>query len=123
MRATGRARLTDDAFQAILRMKQDVYAVGLAASQCGTSYDRDVLKLILRNVASGVVCAFTADDTKRDEAWKHVVLLVDELLRHRLQFRSEADRAPLIRLRGFVAENPDAFEHTSHLRVVRTAAG
>lgn len=114
--------LTDEAFQALLRLKQDVYAVGLAASERGTSYDRDVLKLILRNVASGVVYAFSADDSQRDEAWKHVVLLVDELLRHRLQFISEADRAPLARLRGFVAENRDAFDRASHLRAVRTAA-
>jgi len=115
--------LTDDAFQALLRMKRDVYAVGLVATECGTSYDRDVLRLILRNVATGVVCAFSAGDSQRDEAWKHVILLVDELLRHRLQFTSEADRASLARLRAFVAENPDAFDRVSHLRVIRTATG
>jgi len=118
-----RSALTDDAFQALLRMKRDVYAVGLAASECGTPYDRDVLKLILRNVAAGAVYAFGADGSRRDEAWKHVILLVDELLQHRLQFTSEADRASLARLRAFVAENLDAFDGASHLRIVRTAAG
>lgn len=118
-----RSALTDDAFQALLRMKQDVYAVGLVASECGTLYDRDVLRLILRNVASGALHAFTADDSLRDEAWKHVILLVDELLRHRLQFKSEKDRAPLGRLLAFVAENPDVFERSIYLRVMRTATG
>jgi len=117
-----RSGLTDDAFQALLRLKQDVYAVGLAASTCGTVYDRDVLRLILRNVAYGVVAAFRAGDAQRDEAWTHVILLVDELLRHRLQFTSDADRAPLERLRAFVAENRDAFDRASHLRVLRTTA-
>jgi hypothetical protein len=115
--------LTDDAFQALLRMKQDVYAVGAAASECGTIYDRDVLRLILRNAARGVVSAFSADDARRDAAWKHVILLVDELLRHRLQFKSGADQAALERLRAFVAENPDAFDRVSHLRMIRTATG
>jgi hypothetical protein len=118
-----RCGLTDEAFQALLRMKRDVYAVGSVASERGTSCDRAVLKLILRNVASGVVSAFSADDAQRDEAWRHVILLVDELLRHRLQFRSDADLAPLTRLRAFVDENRDAFELASHLRAVRTAAG
>jgi hypothetical protein len=118
-----RSGLTDDAFQALLRMKRDVYAVGAAASACGTLYDRDVLRLILRNTAAGVVSAFSADDARREAAWKHVILLVDELLRHRLQFNSGADRAALERLRAFVAENPDAFELTSHLRAIHTAAG
>lgn len=118
-----RCGLSDEAFQALLRMKRDVYAVGSAASECGTPYDRAVLKLILRNVASGVVFAFSADDAQRDEAWRHVILLVDELLRHRLQFISDADREPLTRLRAFVDENRDAFERVSYLRPVRTAAG
>jgi hypothetical protein len=118
-----RSGLTDDAFQALLRMKQDVYAVGAVASTCGTLYDRDVLRLIMRHAAEGIVCAFTADDARRGAAWTHVILLVDELLRHRLQFESENDQAALERLRAFVAENPDAFDRASHLRVVRTAAG
>lgn len=118
-----RSALTDDAFQALLRMKRDVYAVGLVASKCGTSYDRDVLRLILRNVSSGVVCAFGADDSRREGAWTHVILLVDELLQHRLQFTSDADRAPLARLQAFVAENLDAFDGARYLRIVRTAAG
>jgi hypothetical protein len=118
-----RSGLTDDAFQALLRMKRDVYDVGLVASECGTAYDRDVLRLILRNVAYGVVRAFSAGDSQRDEAWKHVILLVDELLQHRLQFTSEADRASLTRLRAFVTENLDAFDRASHLRIARTAAG
>jgi hypothetical protein len=118
-----RSGLTDEAFQALLRMKQDVYAVGAAASECGTLYDRDVLRLILRNAAHGVVSAFSADDAQRDGAWKHVILLVDELLRHRLQFKSGVDQAALGRLRAFVAENPDAFHRASHVRPIRTAAG
>jgi hypothetical protein len=118
-----RSGLTDDAFQALLRMKRDVYAVGSVASECGTSHDRDVLKLILRNVSSGVVCAFSADASQRDEAWTHVILLVDELLQHRLQFTSDADRAPLARLQAFVSENLDAFDGAASLRIVRTAAG
>jgi len=103
-------------------MKQDVFAVGAAASECGTLYDRDVLRLILRNASHGVALAFSADDTQREQAWKHVVLLVDELLLHRLQFTSGADRGALERLQAFVAENPDAFDLTGRLRVVRTAA-
>jgi hypothetical protein len=117
-----RSRLTDEAFAALLRLKQDVYAVGAAAGARGTVYDRDVLRLILRNAAHGIVDAFSATESQRDQAWRHVVLLVDELLRHRLQFQSKADRAPLARLRAFVAENPDAFEPASHLRIVDTAA-
>jgi hypothetical protein len=118
-----RSSLTDDVFQALLRMKRDVYAVGAAASEFGTLYDRDVLRLILRNAAQGVVCAFSADDAQREAAWKHVILLVDELLRHRLQFESGADQAALERLQAFVDENPDAFDRVSHLRVIHTATG
>jgi|GEM_PF-2911371 hypothetical protein len=118
-----RSRLTDDAFQALLRMKQDVYTVGAAASECGTLYDRDVLRLILRNAAQGVVGAFSADDARREAAWRHVILLVDELLRHRMQFKSGADQAALERLRAFVAENGDAFDRVNHLRLSRSAAG
>jgi hypothetical protein len=118
-----RSSLTDEAFQALLRMKQDVYAVGAVASECGTLYDRDVLRLILRNASRGVVSAFSADDARRDAAWRHVILLVDELLLHRLQFKSGSDQAALERLSAFVAENADAFDRVSHLRVSRTAAG
>jgi hypothetical protein len=116
--------LTDEAFQALFRMKHDIYAVGAAASEYGASCDRAVLKLILRNAANGVVRAFSADDGQREEAWKHVILLVDELLRHRLQFPAVAyDRVELTRLQAFVRENPDAFERVSYLRLVRTGAG
>jgi hypothetical protein len=117
-----RSRLTDDAFQALLCMKQDIFAVGTAASECGTPYDREVLRLILRNAAEGAVTAFGAAEGQRDDAWTHLILLVDELLRHRLQFKSEADRAELARLRAFVAENRDAFDRAGHLQLVRTAA-
>jgi hypothetical protein len=118
-----RSALTEDAFQALLRMKQDMYAVGVAASELGSAYDRVVLKVILRNAARGALRAFSAGDGQRDEAWKHVILLIDELLRHRLQFRPAGDRVELARLQAFVSENRDAFERVSHLRVVRTAAG
>jgi hypothetical protein len=118
-----RSGLTDDAFQALLRMKRDVYTVGAAASEYGTLYDRDVLRLILRNAAQGVVSAFSADDTRRDAAWEHVVLLVDELLRHRQQFKSGSDGPALGRLRAFVTENSDAFDRLPHLRIVRSATG
>jgi hypothetical protein len=118
-----RSGLTDDAFQALLRMKRDIYAVGAAASECGTLYDRDVLRLILRNAARGVACAFSANDACRDAAWKHVILLVDELLQHRRQFKSGTDQPALERLRAFVAENADAFDRAPHLRVIRSAAG
>jgi hypothetical protein len=115
-----RSPLTDEAFQALFRMKQDIYAVGAAASECGTSFDRAVLKLILRNAAHAVVRAFSADDGQREEAWKHLILVVDELLRHRRQFRATYDRVELTRLQAFVRENPDAFERVSYLRLVRT---
>jgi hypothetical protein len=118
-----RSGLTDDAFQALLRMKRDVYAVGAAASEYGTMSDRDVLRLILRNAAQGVMSAFSADDARRDAAWEHVILLVDELLRHRGQFRSGSDAAALQRLHAFLAENSDVFDRVRHLRVIRSAAG
>jgi hypothetical protein len=44
-----RSALTEEAFQALLRLKQGMYAVAVAASELGSSYDRVVLKLILRN--------------------------------------------------------------------------
>jgi hypothetical protein len=115
--------LTDDAFQALLHMKRDMYAVAAAASECGSAYDRAVLRLILRNSAHGAARAFSAGDGQRDEAWKHVIYLIDELLRHRLQFKSAKDGAALARLQAFICENSDAFDLASHLRVVRTAAG
>jgi hypothetical protein len=83
-----------------------------------------VLRLILRNAARGVVRAFSTFDGQREEAWTHVVLLVDELLRHRQQFPGVAhDRVELTRLQAFVRENPDAFERVSYLHLVRTGAG
>ena len=65
--------------------------------------------------------AFRAAGGQRDAAWNHIVLLIDELLRHRLQFCSLADRAELARLQAFVMENADALE-SRHLRVVRHSA-
>jgi hypothetical protein len=118
-----RSPLTEEAFQALFRMKQDIYAVGAAASECGTAFDRAVLKLIIRNAAHGVVRAFSADDGQREEAWRHVILVVDELLRHRLQFRDAYDRVELARLQAFVRENSDAFDRVSYLRLVRTGSG
>jgi hypothetical protein len=91
--------LTEEAFQALRRMKHDLYAVGAEANDFGTAYDR----------------------TQRDAAWKHIVLLVDELLRHRAQFPSSADTAERARLAAFVSENSDAFE-TRRLRVVTRSA-
>jgi hypothetical protein len=115
--------LTEDAFQALQRMKHDLRAVSAVASDCGSIHDRVVLRLILRNAAVGAVHAFGAVGEQRDAAWKHIVLLIDELLRHRLQFHSLADRAELARLQAFVRENADALE-TGHLRVVtQSAAG
>jgi hypothetical protein len=113
--------LTEDAFLALQRMKLDLHAVSAVASDCGSVYDRAVLRLILRNAAAGAVRAFSAEGEQRDEAWTHIVLLVDELLRHRLQFHSLADRAELARLRAFVTENADALE-TRHLRIVAQSA-
>jgi hypothetical protein len=102
--------LTDDAFLALQRMKRDLHAVSAVVSDLGSVYDRAVLKLIHRNAAAGAARAFSAEGVQRDAAWKHIVLLIDELLRHRLQFRSLADRAELARLQAFVRENADAFE-------------
>jgi hypothetical protein len=118
-----RSALTEEAFQALLRLKQDMYAVAVAASELGSSYDRVVLKLILRNAAHGAIRAFSARDGQRDAAWKHVILLIDEMLRHRLPFRPASDRVELARLQVFVNENADAFERVSQLRVVRSATG
>lgn len=41
----------------------------------------------------------------------------------RLQFRPAGDRVEPARLQVFVNENPDAFAHSSQLRVVRSAGG
>jgi hypothetical protein len=114
-------KTTEDAFLALQRMKHDLRAVGAVASDFGSIHDHAVLKLILRNAAVGAVHAFCAEGVQRDAAWKHIVLLIDELLRHRLQFRSLADRAELARLQAFVTENADAFE-TRHFRAITTAA-
>jgi hypothetical protein len=113
--------LTEDAFLALQQMKHDLHTVSAIASDCGSVYDRAVLRLVLRNAAAGAVRAFSAAGEQRDEAWKHIVLLVDELLQHRLQFHSLADRAELARLQAFVTENADAFE-TRHLRVIAQSA-
>jgi hypothetical protein len=102
--------LPDDAVLALQRMKHDLFAVSAVASDLGSVYDRAVLKLILRNAAAGAARAFSAEGVQRDAAWKHIVLLIDELLRHRLQFHSLADRAELARLQAFVMENADAFD-------------
>jgi hypothetical protein len=113
--------LTEDAFQALRLLKQDMYAVGAAASDFGTSYDRAVLRLVLRNAAHGAIWAFTARDVQRDAAWKYLILLINELVRHRLQFRPASDSAELARLQACVSENREIFERKGHLRVVRTA--
>jgi hypothetical protein len=112
---------SDEAFQALQRMKHDLRTVSAVASDCGSAYDRAVLRLVLRNATAGAMRAFAAEDAQRDVAWDHIVLLIDELLRHRLQFRSLADRAELARLRAFVVENADALE-AHHLRIVRQSA-
>lgn len=114
-------RLTEDAFLALQRMKHDLRTVSAVASDLGTVYDRAILRLIHRNAAAGAVRAFSAEGAQRDAAWKHIVLLIDELLRHRLQFRSLADGAELASLQAFVTENADAFE-TRHLHAVTQSA-
>ena len=118
-----RSALTEETFQALIRLKQDMHAVAVAASELGSSYDRVVLKLILRNAALGAIRAFSARDGQRDAAWKHVILLIDELLPHHRQFRPASDRVELARLQVFVNENADAFERVNQLRVVGSAAG
>jgi hypothetical protein len=117
-----RPTLTEDALLALRRMKHDLYAVGEVANGFGSVYDCAVLRLILRNAAVGAGRAFGADGAQRDAAWKHVVLLVDELLRHRLQFPASADKAELDRLRAFVSENADAFEPYQLSAVTRSVA-
>jgi hypothetical protein len=117
-----RSTLTDEAFQALLRMKRDMRVVVAAASEYGSPDDRAVLKLILRNASQGALRAFAANGACRDPAWHHVVFLVDELVRHRVQLPGAGDRAELRRLRAFVNDNLDAFEGTRPLFVVRTAA-
>jgi hypothetical protein len=102
--------MTEDALLALQRMKHDLHTVSAVASELGSIYDRAVLRLMLRNAAAGAVRAFGAKGAQRDAAWKHIVLLIDELLRHRRQFHSLADRAELARLQAFVTENADAFE-------------
>src|ERR1700677_4102506 len=113
--------LSEDAFQALQRMKSDLRAVSAVASELGSAYDWAVVRLVHRNAAAGAVRAFSAEGGQRDAAWNHIVLLIDELLRHRLQFCSLADRAELARLQAFVMENADALE-SRHLRVVTHSA-
>ena len=105
-----RCPLTLDAFWALQRMKHDLYAVGAVASNYGSARDRALLALSLRLMAAGAARAFSADGARRDAAWKHIVHLIDELVRHRLQYPSSADRDELERLQAFVRENADAFE-------------
>lgn len=102
--------LTEDTFRALQRMKLDLYTVGAVASDFGNAGDRAALQLILRNAAVGAARAFCAEGSQRDAAWIHIVLLVDELLRHRVQFPSSADTTEFERLQAFVSENADAFE-------------
>jgi hypothetical protein len=66
-----------------------------------------------KRAAYGAAVAFTADDAQRDAAWRHVILMVDELLRHCGHFQSELDVAERTRLQAFVDENTDAFERTT----------
>jgi hypothetical protein len=112
-----------DAFWALQRMKHDLYAVGAVACYYGSARERALLALCLRMTAAGAARAFSADGARRDAAWKHIVHLIDELLRYRLQYPSSADSDELERLQAFVRENADAFE-TPRLHVVtRSATG
>jgi hypothetical protein len=117
-----RYALTGETFAALLRLKRDVYAVGAAASECGSTDDRAVIRLILRNAAEGALRAFSADGANRDAAWRHVILLVDELLRHRMRLECFSDRMELKRLQAFVSENRDALERPTRLSVVSSVA-
>jgi hypothetical protein len=117
-----RSALTAESFQALVRLKRDLYAVGISASENGSSFDRAVIKLIVRNTAEGALRAFTADDARRDAAWRHVILLVDELLQHRARLPGRHDRGALRRLQAFVSENWDALEQPARLSVVRSVA-
>src|SRR5271156_1994770 len=105
-----RLALTEDMLDALIRFNQDIYTVGAAASEHCSRYDRAVLTLILRRAAYGAIAAFTTDDARRDAAWRLVVILVDEVLHRREQFRSALDEAERRRLQAFVDENSDAFE-------------
>jgi hypothetical protein len=119
---TSRIALTGESFQALLRLKRDMYVVGAAASECGSSEDRAVIRLILRNAGEGALRAFSADGPNRDAAWRHVILLIDELLRHRMRSQGLGDRTELKRLQAFVSENGDALEHPRPISVVRSVA-
>jgi hypothetical protein len=114
--------LTEDAFRALQRMKLDLYTVGAVASELGNTRDRPVLQLILRNAAVGAARAFSAEGTQRDAAWIHIVLLVDELLQHRVQFPSSTDTTEFERLQAFVSENADAFERGDPRFALHSAA-
>jgi hypothetical protein len=114
--------MTQDTLQALRRMKRDLYVVGATAGQWGSTGERAVLRLILRNAANGALRAFSADAAHRDAAWQHMVLLVDELLRHRGTLPVRGDRAELRRLQAFVSENRDALEQPPRLSVVRSMA-
>jgi hypothetical protein len=107
---------TEDVLDAFVRFSRDIYAVGAAASEYGSRYDRAVLKLIRQRAAYGAAVAFTADDAGRDAAWSHVILMVDELLRHCGHFQSGLDVAERTRLQAFVDENTDALERTARAR-------
>jgi hypothetical protein len=117
-----RSALTEETFQALVRLKRDLYVVGTAASECGSTDDRTVIRLILRNAAEGALRAFSADGAQRDAAWRHVIILVDELLRHRVRLPAGEDRAELKRLQAFVSENRDALERATYLSVARSVA-
>lgn len=114
--------MTQDALQALRRMKRDLYVVGATAGERGSTDDRAVLRLILRNAANGALRAFSADGAHRDAAWQHLVLLVDELLRHRGALPVGGDRVELRRLQAFVNENRDALERSTRLSVLRSVA-
>jgi hypothetical protein len=114
--------VTGETFAALLRLKRDLYVVGSTASERASADDRAVIKLILRNAAEGALRAFSADAAHRDAAWKHMILLADELLRHRARFPAGADRAELRRLQAFVYENGDVLERHVHLAVARSMA-
>jgi hypothetical protein len=117
-----RTALTGETLQALRRLKRDMYVVAVAASEYASTDDRAVIKLILRNAAEGALRAFGADGLHRDAAWRHVILLVDELIRHRMRLPCIGDRIELMRLQAFVSENRDALEHPTRLSVVRSVA-
>jgi hypothetical protein len=108
--------LNPGAFLALERMNGDLNTVVAAACELGNAYDCVDLRVILLKAVAGALRAFSADGAERDAAWEQFVALVDELLRHRSQFRPSVDKASSARLQAFVTENADVFERQpSHI--------